>query len=164
MTDPTLADVDRQLLLAADAWMKSEQRERAVAFNLTEEHTRRHNSGDLFKDSRAGKELREQIRDAERHALLAQDQALKIRREITGPRMRGAGKKEPVAEPIRARDPATQQLIDKRNREKAEKEARAAERHAVSERVVGVSADLPEATTFEAGSIRVITRKTIHPA
>ena len=150
MTDPTLADVDRQLLLAADAWMKTEQRERTVAFNLQHAHEERHHGGDLYKDTRAGKELREQIRDAERHAQMAQDQALKIRREITGPRMRGAGKKEPVAEPVRARDPATQALIDRRNAERVEKEERRAQRIAPPadfppEVIVQAQADIDEA-------------------
>lgn len=128
--DARMQAIDEQLLLAAEQWMKTEARERATALNLTADHERRHAGGDLFKADKRGDELRERIRAAERAARDAQDQALKIRREILGPVRRGAGAKEKAVEAPKARDPATQQLIDKRDREKREKEERAEKRAA----------------------------------
>lgn len=134
MTDASrMAKIDEQLLLAAEDWMRAEARERSIARTIVENQTKnehRGHRGDLDRMNSAGDAVREQIRAAERHAKEAQDQALKIRREILGPVRRGAGAKEPVAEPVRARDPATQMLIDKRNAEKAAREDAKAAREA----------------------------------
>jgi hypothetical protein len=147
-----MAAIDEQLLLAAEQWMKTEARERATAMNLQADHERRHNGGDLYKADKRGDELRERIRAAERSAKDAQDQALKIRREILGPVRRGAGAKEPVAEPPRARDPATQALIDKREREKREKEERRAQRSGGASPVV-LGADVAEPEVAPTASV-----------
>lgn len=132
MTDApkTLDDLDASLLHAANLWLVSAARERAVAMNLHDKNfsSRNATGGALMEGNKRGEEIRRMIRDAELHAKLAEDQALKIRATITGPNRRGAGKKEPLAVEAPPMDNATKMLLERKRAKEAAKEERRVER------------------------------------
>lgn len=128
MTDDRIAALDENLLLNAEHWMRAAAREWAIARGLQSEHEERHRMGNLLKSDKAGDALRERIRDAERHAKAAEDQAVSLRKQIVPQNRRGPGRREPLESQPKPLDATTVAMLARRKEKAEEKEKRRAER------------------------------------